>query len=420
MIPETIRLHYDLPNGKPLDVEISRERLLSSSLFSQARKLHDAYEKDILFIPGNLTADPAKFLAEKYSRSAVVAAETDRPVLEDDVFSIVSDQLDAACLNATRSELFSFFDKRIEEEDRALRSPEADPTIRAIRESASPRDNLLRLLIQFSIEFLSEGSNMALYVGGAYGPLQSNLFKILIDEMGGGVYADKHSHLFENMCTSLQLDPIPGGYKDHFYTSNYLVSNYMYNVCRNKRFFFRYLGVFFRNEACFVNWQNQLSIISREVFGETADRSYFDVHAEVDQVHGRSALTDCVLFAVDQYGETIIPEILRGYYELSVYQDLLDVEFRHHMRVGDKCGVAAKTSAIDGARPLAVVQAGERRRVITDSDAIVIPAGSVAATMTAADARQISLSPGAAYSLPAFYPVWISGNEGPVSVVAAG
>jgi hypothetical protein len=420
MIPEVIRLHYELPTGMPLDIEISRERLLNSDLFSRARRLHEAYEKDILFIPSNLKTDPAQYLAEKYSRSAVVSAEEERPSLEDDVFSIIGGQLNTERLTASRSELTAFFDKRIEEENRALKSPEPDPTIRAIRESATPRDNLLRLLIQFSIEFLSEGSNMALYVGGAYGPLQSNLFKILIDEMGGGVYADKHSHLFENMCKSLQLDPIPGGYKDHILTSNYLISDYMYNVCRNKRFFFRYLGVFFRNEACFVNWQHQLSIISREVFGEEADRSYFDVHAEVDQVHGRAALTDCVLCAIDQYGDSIIPEILRGYYELSVYQDLLDVEFRHQMRVAEKCGVIAIEPNVRDAEPLLVVRDNERQRVVTRSDAIVVPASGATGTMTGVDARQINLSAGIPYVLPAFYPVWISGHNGPISVVTAG
>ena len=420
MIPDTIRLHYELPNGKPLDIEIARERLLNSDLFSKARQLHDAYEKDILFIPNNLEGDHAKFLAERYSRSEMEAAEAERPSLEDDVFSIIGDQLNTELLTASRSELVDFFHKRIEDEERALKSPEADSTIRAIRESTAPRDNLLRLLIQFSIEFLTEGSNMALYVGGAYGPLQSNLFKILIDEMGGGIYANKHSHLFENMCTSLQLDPIPGAYKDHILTSNYLISNYMYNVCRNKRFFFRYLGVFFRNEACFVNWQQQLSIISREVFGENADSSYFDVHAEVDQVHGRSALTDCVLFAIDQYGDAIIPEVLRGYFELSVYQDLLDIEFRHQMRVAEKCGAVEGEVGAKDAEPLLVVQADERRRVVTRSDAIVTAAPGATGTMTGVDAKQLKLSTGIPYALPAFYPVWISGHGGSVSVVAAG
>jgi hypothetical protein len=59
-------------------------------------------------------------------------------------------------------------------------------------------------------------------------------------------------------------------------------------------------------------------------FGDDIDTLYFDEHNHIDVHHGRMALEKLVIPMIKQYGVQIIPEILRGFEEFRLLQDVAD------------------------------------------------------------------------------------------------
>ena len=340
MLQDRIRLDYaDHPVQISLNLE-TRE-IFSVNMREHAEKLFNCYEQDILFLPKNMTRNVMDYLQTRYSRHASKEALDQIRNLEPVVFAPVKSQLDKFDFSISSGELLTFFQQTLDKEFEDLHAGKRDETLDRIVSGNNAERDLTRLLTQFSIEFLTEGCPMGLYGYGVFGELQSYLFKVYQDEMGNGTPTDKHSHLFEATMRDLGLSEIPHDHREYYLTSNYLISDYTFSICHDKRHFFRYLGAFFRNEACFINWQKLLGEAVREVFGGKVDCRYFDVHTEVDQVHGRWVLDNLVSLALKTYGDEVAGEMLRGYMELQIYQDLFDVEFEHSLNT--------KLETMDGA-----------------------------------------------------------------------
>src|SRR3990167_4769682 len=67
----------------------------------------------------------------------------------------------------------------------------------AIMNARDPQWAAKQLLIQMAPDFLAEASPLARTILGSFGPEQSEMMKVLIDEYGYGVHHTKHSTLFE-------------------------------------------------------------------------------------------------------------------------------------------------------------------------------------------------------------------------------
>ena len=63
------------------------------------------------------------------------------------------------------------------------------------------------------------------------------------------------------------------------------------------------------------------------VFGDEVDVSYFTEHEHIDTHHGRMALERLILPIVEAHGDSVIPEIVRGYEEFQVLADIADRDF---------------------------------------------------------------------------------------------
>lgn len=402
-------LSYEFPNGRTLNIQLDPRHLFCGEMYWRARRLHEAYEQDILFIPSRVNGSVNDYLAEKYDPVRCAIADAERRELEHTVLGYVGRMLDEVDFDVSRAQLLEFCNNKIDEENKALASSDLDPMIGLILGSPHRVSHMTKLLIQFSIEFLSEGSPMALYAPGAFGPLQSSLFRILLDEMGEGKHEHKHSRLFEGTMSSIGLSPEHNYYADYFDVSTYLVTDYTYSICRNKRHFLKYLGAFFKNEACFINWQKQLGMAASEIYGPSVDRRYFDVHAHVDQSHGRWVVETLIEPAIEMYGDSIIPEILRGFYELSVYQDLFDIEFRHHVASYEAFTATDPSRLCHGTSPVEAVGPGTRSRILYDFDTmLIVRSGTAEITTTHHDARTVLASPSEALQLPRGCPVWVT------------
>ncbi|MGX1174641.1 iron-containing redox enzyme family protein [Pseudomonas sp. R151218B TE3479] len=341
----SICLDYPLPNGRSVKLDLATEELLGVRMNKNVKRLIGCYEQDMLFLNKEIDGDIQQHLDERYGRDKSKKALDELRTLEAVVFAPVSAQLDKVDFSVSAEQLRAFFGTHLDEEFARLKNGDFDPTLSYILNNPNAQGLMRSLLTQFSIEFLIEGAPMGLYATGAFGTLQSHLLRVYQDEMGNGVPEDKHSHLYEKTMLDLGLSDTPDAYQDHFLTSNMLVSAYTYQICHDKSKFLRYLGAFFRNEACFIVWQKQLGESVREIYRGKVDCHYFDVHTSVDQAHGRWVLDNLIGHALDRFGDDAAPHILRGFVELMIYQDIFGLELDHQILNGTVAEPAAAANS---------------------------------------------------------------------------
>jgi quercetin dioxygenase-like cupin family protein len=209
----------------------------------------------------------------------------------------------------------------------AVRRNDPMPSMDAIRASTDPEHAAKTFLIQLAGDFLMESSPMARNVLGNFGALQSELFKIVIDEFGYGVHRTKHSTLFERLLESVALDSTAHAYWQFYLTSSLLQNNYFNWISRDHSLFFRYLGAVLQAETAFITGCQQMADTFRTVFGDECDVTYFLEHVAIDQDHSRMAWEKLVEPAVRQHGEGIIPDVVRGFEEARLLSEIAEQDF---------------------------------------------------------------------------------------------
>jgi mannose-6-phosphate isomerase-like protein (cupin superfamily) len=65
--------------------------------------------------------------------------------------------------------------------------------------------------------------------------------------------------------------------------------------------------------------------VLRTVFGaDQVDSRYFDEHTHIDRFHGEMAFDRIIAPALERYGDSIVPEILRGFEQVRLLQEIAD------------------------------------------------------------------------------------------------
>lgn len=310
-----------IPLGKPLPLG----QLAGNSALALHRLLLNIYEADQLVLPvaaGDATAWDG--FDAFYGPAAIARGERARPCLEHILFAALDDEIEISG-NWQDATLGAYFDDFLAEERRQAGAPaEADPLLAAILAAADPAAAAKHYLVQMAPDFLSEASAMARLAPGAYGPLQSALFNVLIDEYGAAVHRAKHSTLFEATLASLGLDPRPHCYWQFYQPSALMLTNYFHYITRNKAHFFRYLGALFYTESTLVNVTARQSALLERVFGNAVDTRYFDEHHHIDRHHSEMVRHRLIEPAIAAYGQRAIRGVLRGFEELRLLQRLAD------------------------------------------------------------------------------------------------
>jgi Iron-containing redox enzyme len=311
--PQIIK-HLDF--SKPLP----RDQILDYTALAANRLLATVYETDMMFLPKH-GLDDAKWadLRRFYSATNRARGEMIRPYLEQHVFGFL-DEVEVSG-KWTKESLAAYLG-RIQD---LPTEPSASET--AILASSNPQRAARNWLIQFAPDFLSEASPMIRNVMGYYGPVQSDWFKVIIDEYGYGVHETKHSTLFENTMTSVGLSADLHRYWQYYLTSSLMMSNYFHYLGKNHELFFRYLGALYYTETTLVPFCDRAARLLTDVFGETADVTYFTEHVHIDTHHGRMALEKLIMPIVDYCGESVIPEIVRGFEEFQLVAQIADDDF---------------------------------------------------------------------------------------------
>ncbi|GAA2974138.1 iron-containing redox enzyme family protein [Actinokineospora diospyrosa] len=296
-------------------------QVLEYSALAANRILATIYEADLVFLPKNgMTEQTWADFRSFYGATNRARGEMIRPALERHVFGFLDDEVEVTG-SWTKESLAAYLGKLADEPD----TPSAGE--RAIRESSDPQRAARNWLIQFAPDFLSEASPMIRNVLGYYGPVQSEWFKVIIDEYGYGVHETKHSTLFEDTLTSVGLGADLHRYWQYYLTSSLMLSNYFHYLGKNHENFFRYLGALYYTETTLVPWCKRAADLLTEVFDGEADVRYFTEHVHIDTHHGRMALEKLILPIVDYCGESVIPEIVRGFEEFQVVNRIADEDF---------------------------------------------------------------------------------------------
>lgn len=316
----TLRPHVfkHLDFSKPL----RWDELLTYTSLTANRTLLTIYEQDFLLLPRqDLEAKRADYEEFYSGRSAALAAVV-RPWLERYVFDALEREVSVTG-RWTASALEAYF----QDFAASLRRSDDNKAVAAILSSSDREHATKTFLIQLAGDFLLEASAMGRNVLGHYGPLQSALFKIVIDEYGYGVHETKHSTLFERLLCAYGLDPRPHTYWQFYLTSSLALNNYYNWISRDHSKFFRYVGAIFQAETAFIHSCAQVAEALRAVFGPTAEVQYFLEHAHIDHHHSRMVFDQIVKPAVAAYGEWIIPEIVRGFEEARLLGQLAEQDF---------------------------------------------------------------------------------------------
>lgn len=227
----------------------------------------------------------------------------------------------------------------------------------AIANSRRPEVAADTYLVQLALDGLTEASAMSKNLGGAYGPEQSALFKIFIDEFGYGVYESKHTTIFAKMLRSRSMATHVHAYWNFYLTGPMATNNYYYYLSRDHAKFFRYAGAVTYAEKVFAPGFVKMIKTYRSVFGDDVDLHYCDEHAHIDEHHGRITREQVLLALAERHGGSVIPELVRGIAEAELLGGYFDTDTADQIRWSD---------AIDRHRELgaaALSASGEPRRV---------------------------------------------------------
>jgi hypothetical protein len=303
------------------DKPMSRGQVFDYTSLAANRILLNLYETDMVFLPEEPAAGWLDDFKRFYQTDDAVVREIVRVRLEKYLFSFLDDEIETTG-SWTAKELEAWL---IAEVETAAKQPSA--VFEAIRQSRNPEHAMRTMMIQFAGDFLSEASAMARNVLGSYGPAQSEIFKILIDEYGYGVHETKHSTLFQDLLRSIDLAPTPHTYWQFYLTSSLMLNNYFHHLGKNHANLFKYIGALYYTEATLPVLCRDASKALKDVFGDGAATRYFDEHVLIDQHHGRMALDKVVLPIVAKYGPSVIPDIVRGVAEYKLLASIADQDF---------------------------------------------------------------------------------------------
>ncbi|WP_435175175.1 iron-containing redox enzyme family protein [Actinacidiphila sp. bgisy145] len=299
----------------------ARADILNYSSLAAGRLLTSIYEADLVFLPKSGLGDRAEDFHRYYDPGNRALGEAIRPALERYAFGFLDEEVDVS--GPWTKESFLAYVESLD----AGAAAGPSRTEQAIL-SSTDRERAARMwLIQLAPDFLSEASPMIRNVLGNYGAAQSEWFKIIIDEYGYGVHATKHSRLYEQTLESVGLGSDLHRYWQYYLNSSLLMNNYFHYLGKNHELFFRYLGALYYTESSLVDWCRHAVSTLTEVFGDRVDTTYFTEHVHIDQHHGRMALEKLLLPVLEEHGESVIPEMVRGIEEYRALLEVSDQDF---------------------------------------------------------------------------------------------
>jgi hypothetical protein len=341
--------------GIDTETAIPLADMRSNSSLVANRLLMSIYERDFVFLPASNLDDKWNDFQAFYGDELRVAGEVIRSRLEPYVFSSVASEFSSSGRWTLES-----FEAYFEDFRKTFNAPGNMSLMRSITGAANPVAAAQTYLIQLAGDFLVESSAMARNAIGNYGQLQSELFKVIIDECGYGVHPTRHSTLFQKVLVSRGLNPIPHTYWEFYLPSSFYLNNYYSYICRDHRHLFRYFGAILQVETAFGVTCRQMAEMMNTVFGPDAEVQYFLEHVHIDNHHSRMVFEEIVVPAVKTYGTSILEDILRGFEESRIVGDVFGTGLMEQIAWGDSFFSQSKEKSAERLTPIRVVPIVER------------------------------------------------------------
>lgn len=298
---------------KPID----KDSCLSYVAFTTNRLLTALNELDLLFLSDRKLGKNSEFHVF-YDPELRYLASLVQPVLQKYALGFV-DQEVTVTGKWTKAQFEDYFDTRL-----SSLMQEVPKSFQFIKASNYPKPAAELLLIQHALDFLVEASHMARFALGDYGELQSQLFRVLLDEFGYGVHSSKHSTLFKNTLHSVGLNENSHAYWQFYLNTTLLLNNYFHRLTKEPCNFFKYLGAVTLAENTFGPYCRNTANLLKYIYGDTVDVQYYLEYAHIDKHHGFMMYNDILLPAIDRYGESIIPDIVLGIEQTLYLQNLAE------------------------------------------------------------------------------------------------
>jgi len=327
------------------------------------RMLGTFYESETVLLPeqglAQLRGDFNRFYGAELRR----IRESSLSDLEEFAFSFLATEIEVSG-GWTVDALDAYFQHAVAEAEQG----EAESLV-AIAGAKQPAVAADTYLVQLALDGLTEASAMSRNLGGAYGPEQSALFKVFIDEFGYGVFEAKHTSIFANMLRSRAMKTHVHAYWNFYLAAPMATNNYYYYLSRDHAKFFRYAGAVTYAEAVFAPGFVKMIKTYRDVFGDDVDLQYCEEHAHIDQHHGRITREQVLLALARRHGDGVVPELMRGIAEARLLGSWFEDDTAAQIRWADsipryrELGQAALAEGTGAGRTGADAAAAEPRRV---------------------------------------------------------
>ena len=264
-----------------------------------------AYQARYMLLPD---APPGGCIVERlqrhYDPAEMAALEALRHGLEAE---LVAPKVAVARKAAARCDLDAYVEALLPR----LRAQSEDDFIAALRISPHREAHYRNFLIQSAADLLAEASASALGVVGEFGPAQSALFRILIDEFGYGAHGKKHSVLYRATLASFGLCDAYNAWWPLFDTAALELHNTIHHLFQNPRNFFLQVGFLVFAETAYQRSTADHFRYLRE-FHPQADARYFAEHAHIDLHHTQMVIEEVARPLTAQHGPAAGAEIVAG------------------------------------------------------------------------------------------------------------
>ena len=270
----------------------------------QQQALMRSYQGRFVLLPDYAIGSIIARMQRYYDSVGMMRLDAHRAALESVLIGPLADQVTAAAAGQTCADYVISMLSRIQS------APPGEFLLWL--DSLPDREHPYRnFLIQSSTDLLVEASASALGVIGEYGPPQSALFRILIDEFGYGVHDKKHSVLYRKTLRGFGLSEQYNGYWPLFDTPAIALHNVIHSLFHSPRNFFRQIGFLLYAETSYQRSTGDHYRYLRK-HHPAVDATYFGEHAHIDIHHSSMVVNEVVTPLVARFGEEVGQEIILG------------------------------------------------------------------------------------------------------------
>jgi hypothetical protein len=143
-----------------------------------------------------------------------------------------------------------------------------------------------RLLEIVSLNGLVEASQLSRVMGGPQHPVQSTLFRILIEEYGAGRPHKKHSHFFARMLQEQGMAVEPEAYLERVPWEVLASINHSFYLTENRRLYLRFCGAFTYTELSTPLGFRGYAAAAKRLGLSDGHGDYWALHVREDERHG--------------------------------------------------------------------------------------------------------------------------------------